>query len=241
MTFPASRVIPSRAQVWLDNRADQWMPALKWGLGAALALRVALMAWMALVWLVISRWIDKPADLNNTIERHLPPLNAVEQIIFGVWRRWDATMYLELARHGYTLSDPGPSVFGPLAPLLFRTLDVLLPGPVDLAAMVIETLAFGLGLALLYRLCEVYYGDAALGRRAVLLTVLLPNAYFFLAPQSDGLYYFLSIATFYAAIVRRWTWAGVFGFLATLARQQGAALVGVVGLMLLLEALEFAA
>ena len=211
-----------------------WSTALKWGTGVALAHRLLLGVWMAAVWMVISPWTTYEADFNAVEAYNLPRLSSpAEQLIFGVWRRWDANHYLNLAVHGYQPENPGPTVFGALMPLAFRFFDRVLPGPVDLAAMVCETLAFGLALTLLFRLCATHFGDESLARWAVGVTALQPLSYFFAAPLSESAYLALSLGTFYAAYRERWLVAGLCGFLATLARTQGVLLAAVAGLILL--------
>lgn len=214
-----------------------WGIALKWGIGGALAHRLLLGVWMAAVWLIISPWTTYEADFNAVEAYDLPPLSSpAEQLIFGVWRRWDANHYLNLAIHGYRTENPGPTVFGALMPLAFRFFDGALPGPVDLAAMVCETFAFGLALTLLFRLCATHFGDEQLARWAVGVTALQPLSYVFAAPLSESAYLALSLGMFYAAYRERWLVVGLCGFLATLARTQGVLLAAVAGLILLEKA-----
>ncbi|GAB4414861.1 MAG: hypothetical protein Kow00106_10130 [Anaerolineae bacterium] len=206
-------------------------------MGITLIHRLVLGVWMAAVWMAISPWTTYEADFNAAEEYYLPRLGSTaEQLIFGVWRRWDADHYLNLAVHGYQTENPGPTVFGVLVPLGFRFFDRLLPGPVDLAAIVFETLAFGAALTLLFRLCTVHFRDEQLARWAVGVMALQPLSYCFAAPLSESSYLALSLAVFYAAYRRRWLVAGLCGFLATLARTQGVLLAAVAGLILLEEA-----
>ncbi len=215
------------------DRAHPWAPALRWGFGVALAHRALLGVWMGLVWALLSGYLPIQFASSELADPILPPLNRLQSIVFGVWRRWDATHYLRLARAGYTNPDVGSTVFGPLTPLCIHLLDLILPGPVDLAAMVFATLSFGLALTLLYRVGETYYHDRALGQQAIILTALLPLSFFFSAPMSDALFLALALGLFYAASEGRWWLAACFGFLAALTRNQGVMLLGVGGLILL--------
>ncbi len=212
---------------------QHWRSALLWCIGAAVLHRLILLVWMAAVWLVMGAPMSGTADVHRKAE--LTPLDdaPLTQVTLGVWRRWDAIHYLDLAESGYQASDPGPTVFGILTPMLIGLFDRLLPGPVDVGAVVFGTAAFGLALVLLYRVCEVYYADGQLARWAVVVSLLLPLSYFFSAPMSEALYLATVLGVFYAGAQGRWGWAALAGILATLTRTQGAFLVVIAGLMLL--------
>ncbi len=163
------------------------MRAAKWGFGVALAHRLLLGLWLALIWAVVGANLGSVQVDFHTAGAQLPALSSpADEYVFGVWRRWDAVHYLDLAANGYRVDHPGPTVFGVLTPLAFRLFAVALP--LDLAAMVVETLAFGIALTLMYKVGEVYYGDADLGRWAVMVAALLPLAYLFDAPMSESIY-----------------------------------------------------
>lgn len=216
-----------------------WRPAIRWGFSVALVSRLALLVWMAAVWLLIGQTWHIPVHLHADPIARLPELDSpLEQAVFGVWRRWDGSHYLNLAQNGYQTHNPGPSVFAPLTPVGIRIADGLVPGSIDLGAMVFATLTFAFALIMLYRVCAVYYEDADLGRWSVLTLALLPLAFFFSAPMSESIYLALVLGVFYAGAQGRWTQAAIFGSLATLARSQGVMLVGVAGLMLLEDSLQ---
>lgn len=212
-----------------------WSDAVKWGFGVALAHRVALLIWMAFIWLAIGQSLQLPPDAFTDPVDHLPALNSpVEQAVFRVWRRWDVPHYYDLAQNGYNADDPGPTVFGLLAPLGIRLVSLFTPNLIDLGGMIFATLAFGLALTLLYRLCKVYYQDEALGKWTLCVAALLPLAYYFDAPLSESIYLAMALAFFYAGAKGRWWIAVFFGILAVLARSQGMVLIGV-GLALAFE------
>lgn len=205
-----------------------WRAALTWGIGAALLHRVLLSLWLALVWSMVSPALGDAQVDFHTASAEIPALTTpAEQTMFGVWRRWDAVHYLDLATNGYRVENAGATVFGLLTPLGFALFDAVLPGSLDLAAMVFETVAFAIALAFLYRLCEVYYGDPALGSWAVAVMALQPLSYFFAAPMSESIYLAMVLGAVCFAAKDRWLWAGVLGFLAVLARNQGVLLLPV--------------
>ena len=210
------------------------MRAIKWGFGAALAHRLFLAMWLAVVWGVVGAHLNGVKADFHTANAQLPKLESpADEYVFGVWRRWDAVHYLDLAANGYRIENPGPTVFGVLTPFSIRALDAVLPGSLDLAAMVFETLAFGLALTLMFKVGEHYYGDAELGRWALIVTALLPLSYFFEAPLSESIYLAMALGVFYFGAKKRWVWAAICGLLATLARSQGVLLLPVAGLILL--------
>ncbi len=214
-----------------------WGSAFRWGIGAALASRLALLVWLAAVWLLVGERTGIPAQLHADPVAGLPVLESpLSRAVLGVWRRWDGSHYLNLAQNGYRAADPGPTVFAPLTPAAIGLLNRIMPGEVDVAGLVFGTAAFAFALVMLYRVVEVYYGDSALGRWSVIVMALLPLAFFFSAPMSEALYLGMALGVFYAGARRRWWLAAMFGALATLARSQGGVLLGVVGLMLLEDA-----
>lgn len=142
-----------------------WRAALVWGFGAALLHRVLLTAWIAAIWALVSTTGGVPAnqlDFHNTAD--LPMRAPPESAIFGIWQRWDGVHYLDLALNGYRNENIGATVFSPLASWTFRAADLALPGGIDLAAAIVQTLAFGAALALLHRFITSYYADAELAR-----------------------------------------------------------------------------
>lgn len=210
-----------------------WRPAIIWGVSAALLHRIGLTIWMNFAWLFLGQSFAAGPNIIHD-NAYMPPLTTpLEQHLFGIWRRWDGMHYIALAEHGYQPEIEGSTVFGAFTPVGIRLFDLLLPGPLDLGAMVFETLMFALALIVLYRLVETYYADPALAPWAVIVLTLTPLSFYFAAPMSESPYLALALAAFYCGARQRWTWAAVFAFLATMARSQGMVLVPVLGLLLL--------
>lgn len=199
--------------------------ALVWGLGAALLHRLLLQLWMGIIWLAVGPYLAETPDFQTPLGAGLPLLPAPESVIFGIWRRWDAIHYLDLAQVGYLGTNQDLSVFPPLTHWLIRFIGWLVPGHVDVAGMIFATLTFGLALALIYLLCRAYLRDEPLGQWAVAAYALFPLSHFFAAPMSDGLYLALVLGAFLCAVHERWWAVGLLGFLATITRTQGALLL----------------
>lgn len=235
-TLPEQVSEPSRQR---SLAQPGWRAALLWGFGATLLHRLLLGAWLAGVWLVMSPFLEDPNVNFHDPGGDLPALmSPAEGLLFGVWRRWDAVHYLNLATYGYRAEYPGPTVFGALPPAMFRLFDAVLPGEIDLGALVAQTLVFGLALALLYRVVEVYYGDVELAPWAVAALALAPLSYVFAAPLSETIYLACTLGVFFFGAKGRWWAAALCGFLATLARTQGVLLLGIAGLLLLEQVLR---
>ncbi|MDZ4768748.1 MAG: hypothetical protein SGJ24_06435 [Chloroflexota bacterium] len=212
-----------------------WKHALVIGFTLAVAHRLALTVWLAVAWGVLGSYLpDARADFHATADARLPVLTTpAEAHLLGVWRRWDAVHYLDLAHNGYRTDQAGSTVFGVLTPMVIAAVAPLVGGSVDVASIIVQTLAFGAALTLLIRLCAVWFDDQALGVAGAITTALLPLSFYFAAPMSESIYLALVLGTFYLAVQRRWLPAALLGCLATLTRAQGAVMAIVVGLLLI--------
>jgi hypothetical protein len=220
----------------VNRLSADWRAALQFGVGVALVHRLLLTVWTSLLWLVFGRlppWNGNPTFQEAAI---LPPLhNMLEQLIFGLWRRWDGIHYLDLAWSGYRIENPGPSVFGMLPPFGMRGFGAVFNN-LDLGAAVFETLCFSIALVFLYRFVQVYFPEQdrrSLPRWSVITVALVPGSFFFVAPLSEAPFLAATIGLFYFSAQKQWARAALCGFLATLARTQGVLLLGIAGLIFL--------
>lgn len=139
---------------------------------------------------------------------------------------WDSGWYLAIARFGYSWDPTRQSsiAFFPLYPLVIRALAWPFGGSERafwLAAILVSHASFFLGLLVLHRLCWQWFGDREAARRAVLYVAVFPFAYFFTEVYTEALFLLLSVGAIGAAVSRRWTLAGVLGFLCALSRPNG--------------------
>jgi hypothetical protein len=214
---------------------DVWKEAIVWGFGVALVHRFVLQVWSAITWNILgSPYYENAYNIQAKYGADLlPPLSAIEDVVFGIWRRWDAVHYLRLANEGYTQATVNISVFPPITPFGISFFDSFLPGGSDAAAIVFNTLMFALVLIFLFRICEVYFNSNALARWSVCTLALLPLSYFFAAPMAESAYMATSLGCIYFAIRRRWLGSALWGFLAGVARSQGILLLLITGIILL--------
>jgi Mannosyltransferase (PIG-V) len=121
----------------------------------------------------------------------------------GAFYRWDATYYVTIAQHGYSVHAASQTAFFPGYPLVVALVHGVTLGALSYyqSAMAVSWLAFTAGAVLLYRLTERLYGP-----RVALVTVALfcwfPASLFFMSPYSEALFA-LEIIVVLALIERR--------------------------------------
>lgn len=144
----------------------------------------------------------------------------------GMWNRWDAPHYLDLAQNGYP-HEPGVREFLlvllPLYPLTIR----LAYGIVrhwEIAALLVSNLCCAGAFVYFFLLNRLEYGERA-ARRALFFLAIFPTAYFLHVGYAESLFLLLSIAAFYHARRGQWLLCGLLGMLATATRIPGIALL----------------
>jgi hypothetical protein len=139
--------------------------------------------------------------------------------LLGIWERWDAPHYFEVARYGYgPPGDPALIAFFPLLPALIAVGSLVVEPLV--AGMLV---AFGATLASaagLYRLMRLDQGRRT-ARLGVLAMSVFPTAFALVAPYSEGVFLAFVVWSFVFARTGRWSAAGMCAFFAGLARLQG--------------------
>ena len=140
--------------------------------------------------------------------------------LLGLWERWDAPHFFEVARYGYgPPADPARIVIFPLFPALVA-LGSLVTSPL-VAGMLISfgaTLASAVGLYRLIRLDD----NRTTARLGVLAMSVFPTAFSLVAPYSEAIFLAFAIWAFLFARMGRWREAGVCALFAGLARIHGA-------------------
>ena len=116
-------------------------------------------------------------------------------------------------------------------PLLWRGATALV-GDGASAGFLLANLSFLLGLLLLHRLALRIEANSAFADRVILLLAFAATSYFFALPWSESLFLLLSVATFLAALERRWILLFVVGASARATRFVGIFLVPTIFLLL---------
>ena len=143
------------------------------------------------------------------------------------WRYPDGSHYLDIAREWYlSEGDRGrvvQLVFLPGYPIAVYPLYRILGNDL-LGGLLVSALSFPTACCVLYKLLRLDY-DHNHAFRAVVMLLLLPGTFFFLAPMSDSLYLLLALSTLYAARKKHWLLAGLFGAYTAFTRTVGLLLV----------------
>ena len=202
------RFVPSWFSFWFDERpAEKSEPgSIPLPLLFALGLLWALFN-LAAVWVVL-RYVN-------------PNLSWEDYRSF--WTSADAYHYLCIARDWYLsegiLDRVVQLVFLPGYPLAVRLL-YLFVGDYILSGILVSSLSFAGALCVFYRLLLLDHPEAT-ARLALVFLCLIPGAFFFFAPMSEGLFLLLCLSCVYSARKRRWLLAALFGALAAFTRSLG--------------------
>lgn len=144
-----------------------------------------------------------------------------------IWKRWDATHYMQLAQDGYATAgkDRVLIAFFPFYPWLVRGV-ALVVGHYLIAAFVVSGFASIAAALLLRRLAE--FDEAPdVSRAAVWFFAIFPTAYFLHIPYTEGLFLAFALGSIVAVRSDRWALAGLLGACASLTRINGLILMPV--------------
>src|SRR6185295_14727627 len=144
------------------------------------------------------------------LENKMPPEGWL-----GMWNRWDAPHYLDLAQNGYP-HESGVREFLlvllPLYPLTIR-LAYWIVRDWEIAALLVSNLCCAGAFVYFFLLNRLEYSERA-ARRALFFLAIFPTAYFLHVGYAESLFLLLSIAAFYHARRGQWLLCGLLGMLA---------------------------
>ncbi len=167
--------------------------------------------------------VTRVGNANGETYESSLPLNSPLAYAVMPWRTYDTTWYARIAMLGYRGGD-NSIVFPPLYPALMALLAPFLGGNYILASLIISNVFCLIAFILLYKLVQREFGDNKLAMYTLIALAAFPSAYFLVAGYTETMFLALTLGAFLAAFDRRWWLAGLLGFLASLARLQGAAL-----------------
>ncbi|MBA2735503.1 MAG: glycosyltransferase family 39 protein [Pyrinomonadaceae bacterium] len=152
------------------------------------------------------------------------PVNSWNDLL-GIWRRWDAVHYLDIAQFGYTSVGERrfQLAFFPLYPLFVRIVSFLFGNYVLSGIIVSGIFSVTCGLLLKKLAALDYSKEIALS--SVWFLFIFPTSYFLHLPYTESLFLTLIIGAFYFARTKNWLLAGICGQLACMTRINGLFLI----------------
>jgi hypothetical protein len=153
--------------------------------------------------------------------------NASASTVLGMFNRWDAPHYLDIAQNWYVNTGDAANfvVFFPLYPILIRLVTVNFEYA-SISALIIANVCSLIAFFYLYRLAKLEF-SSGVAVKAVFFMSIFPMAYFLSAPYTEGLFFALVISSIYYARVSRWETAGLLSLFAALSRLAGLLLLPV--------------
>ncbi|QKW19924.1 glycosyltransferase family 39 protein [Kitasatospora sp. NA04385] len=150
---------------------------------------------------------------------------------------WDAYWYQEIADHGYSGTKPMPGPHGlyqpyaffPVYPVTIRAVGWVLPLSTSYVALLVAWAASLAAAWGIFAVAARLYGRRT-GVIAAVLWGVLPYAVVESMAYSELMFTAFAAWTMYAAVTRRWVWAGVLCTLAGLTRPTGVAVAAAVGI-----------
>jgi Mannosyltransferase (PIG-V) len=154
---------------------------------------------------------------------------------FDLWLKWDAVAFVRIALHGYTstLTEPHPTAFFPLLPMLLRGLMAIHFSGAG-AGLVLAGISSLIAFFYLYRLAETELGPNS-GRLSVWYLALFPASVFLVAGYTEPLFLAGAIAAFFYARQGSWPKVALPAALATASRFAGIFVLAALGVEMLLQ------
>lgn len=145
----------------------------------------------------------------------------------GIWNRWDAIHYLNVAQRGYSGEGSGDHrfmiVFLPLYPFSIYLTHLFIRNW-HAAALVVSNICCAGAFCYCFLLTRKEFGLRA-AKAAVFYFSIFPTAYFLHVAYSESIFLFLTIGAFYYAREGRWLPCALLGMLATSSRISGLAIM----------------
>lgn len=134
---------------------------------------------------------------------------------------WDGRHFLTIAKNGYT--EFFQYAFFPLYPLLIKASNFFIQDLLFVAILISlsGTLA---GVIILKKLVKLYFKEE-IANSTVWFLLCFPTAFFFLVAYSEGLFFFLTVLSFYAFKKSNFALSSAAAILASMTRLAGLAIV----------------
>jgi len=208
------------AAVVAPRQAATWPTDVLFALSLGLTLRLGY--WLYGWWRLQTIVEPYAPFFHGDWEQLAPALSSPAYPWLGPWLHLDALWYDHVATAGYRAGD-GSVHFPPLFPLLAHLTMPLFGGSFGFAGMAVNFVAAVVAFYLLRRIAALD-GRSDDGSRAALYMCAFPVGFFIFAPFTEATFLVFTVASMYCARRGMWWWAGVWGFVATTSRWQGALL-----------------
>lgn len=144
---------------------------------------------------------------------------------FGIWKRWDAVHYLDIAQDGYTtVGDRKYDLaFFPFFPLLVRIVSFVI-GNFLIGGIIVSGIFSIVAAYFLKKITLLDYSKET-AFSAVFFLFIFPTSYFLHIPYTESLFLALAIGAFYFARKGSWLLVGIFGLFACMTRINGIFLI----------------
>lgn len=191
-----------------------------------IGLRIAFSLWLALIWIVIDKFIPTSEGVLWETYYNLERSSSIlGRAFIDVWLRWDAVHYMNIAEFGYKGVGVSDTVFFPLYPYLVGYISKITTLNVTLIGIIVSSIATIFTSIFLFDLVIDLFHDHELALLSSIILLFYPFAFFFHAPYTDALFLSLSIGSILMMNKKKPIAAGMFAFLAGLTRAQGILLI----------------
>lgn len=125
----------------------------------------------------------------------------------GIWRRWDANYYLNVATEGY-VEHPEAAGFFPLYPMLVGFLYQLTGVTAESVGFLVSNVACLISTLLLYQIARIVKDDHIFAMRSALAMLVFPTSFFYFALYAESLYLLLALLGVYLVLRNRHSYLG---------------------------------
>lgn len=148
-------------------------------------------------------------------------INYIKNPLFWGWANFDGEHYIAIAQNGfYGLAE---QAFFPLYIILIKFFaEIFNIGIVgfNLSGLLISNISFFIGLIGFYKLLRVDY-ESKIAKICIMLLLVFPTSFYFVSTYAEGLFFALTIWSFYFARNNKWLVASILGMFAATTKVMG--------------------
>lgn len=152
---------------------------------------------------------------------YFPKTENGSDVFLNNFANWDGKHYLAIVEFGYFKDEY--FAFFPGYPLAVRVINILLNNFL-ISALIVSIASSFFAVNLLYRLVNLEF-NRKIASKTVELLLFFPTSFYLVMSYSEGLFFMLSLASFYLFKRKKYIWASIFTSLAGATRPMGIALV----------------